>query len=87
MRDIPWRESASLIRTSRNPVTQELLREVVFEGSLTTVVARLARMSGETLPHLIVTLPDRGVRPFRYTLADFAELILEHKILLARSKG
>ncbi len=75
MTNIPWREGASLIRSMRDSETQEAMREVVREGSLRTIVEMLAMFSLGEREKFIITLPDRGARPFRYLPSDFAMLI------------
>lgn len=75
MAEIPWKDEAVLIRV---PLNGE--RIIELEGSLRTVVDRLAAWTPTKRSGYAISLPDRRIAPFAYKPNEFDCLII------ARSK-
>jgi hypothetical protein len=74
MTNIPWRETAALIRVARDKITGEVTREVVAEESLGLVVQHVRRVDVFSREALRVTLPDRRVPPFGFAGEELTAL-------------
>lgn len=64
--DIPWNELATLIRITDRTNGAEAAREILFEGPLFRVVAKVAGTPKEARRGFSVSLPDRRVRPHTF---------------------
>jgi hypothetical protein len=86
MTNIPWREGAALIRTSRATGTGEVTRELVVEGSLGTVVQYVRKLDAMSRTSLKVTLPDRRVPPFEFAGEELNDLCSAYLNVAAAGK-
>lgn len=64
--DIPWNELATLIRITERTSGSDADREILFEGPLHQVIARVAGTPAEARRGFSVSLPDRRVRPHTF---------------------
>ena len=65
MTPIPWRDQATLIRTSGASI-HEGGRVIVAEAPLHRLIELVDGFAADELRRHYITLPDRGVAPFRY---------------------
>jgi len=62
--DIPWKENATLVRMAGTSTTgDEEDVQILFEGPLSAMVARVRGMSPLERKRLRISLPDRNARP------------------------
>lgn len=73
MDTIPWNDAATLTR--RAPLGGSDAPAILFEGSLRTIVQRVALMTTPQRNGLRIALPDRRVRPYAFDGAGLAALI------------
>ena len=72
---IPWKESAVCVRRPQGGDAAE--REIVVQGSLLNVVQVIGTTDFGPMSALLISLPDRGAAPFRYTGYEILELLRE----------
>ena len=77
--DIPWNELATLIRIKDRTSEAEADREVLFEGPLYSVVAKVAATPSEARRGFSVSLPDRRIRPHTFDTHGLSALIADPK--------
>ena len=72
---IPWNESAVCVRRPQGGDAAE--REFVAQGSLLEGVRVIGITDFGPMSALLISLPDRGAAPFRYTGYEIQELLRE----------
>ncbi len=64
MNDMPWTESATLVRLGKRSHDAEA--QILFEGTLEQIARRVANFAVSDRVKLRVSLPDRMVRPHTF---------------------
>jgi hypothetical protein len=64
--NIPWKEHATLVRLAGGPNADDSTSEILFEGSLLSLVQKVTAIGPTGRLQLRVSLPDRRVRPFAF---------------------
>ncbi len=64
--NIPWNELATLVRITDRSNGAEADRQILFEGPLYRVIAKVAGTPKEGRRGFSVSLPDRRVRPHTF---------------------
>ena len=74
---IPWNELATLIRIKDRISGAETEREILHEGPLYSVIAKVAATPKEARRGFSVSLPDRRVRPHTFDEYGLESLIAD----------
>jgi hypothetical protein len=77
---MPWNEHATLVRVPFDANGDDQASEVLLEGLLRDVAAKVRDMKALERRGLRISLPDRRVRPYSFKGADLDALIKQFPV-------